>query len=187
MTLFLLDDGVDSGPILGQQEVSILLEDTIATLVSRVEEAGVELLRKHLPLIASGEAVYTSQDESKRRIMPQRGPEDGLIDWNWPARRIYDFIRAQTMPYPGAFTHVETQKVTIWKASLSDSEEDASISPGDVSVKGTSNKPELLVCCGDGGSINVRLLSIDDGPPMAAGTHIDIFSRAEPVTFSASG
>ncbi|MDH7500554.1 MAG: methionyl-tRNA formyltransferase, partial [candidate division NC10 bacterium] len=92
ITLFLLSDGVDNGPIIGQVEVPIHFEDTIAALYERVEEAGLQLLEEHLPRIARGEATYTAQDERRRRIMPQRSPEDGLIDWGWPARRIYNFI-----------------------------------------------------------------------------------------------
>ena len=36
----------------------------------------------------------------------------------WPAQRIRNFIRAQTHPYPGAFTIIDGKKVTIWKASI---------------------------------------------------------------------
>src|SRR5262249_54857652 len=67
--------------------------------------------------IARGEAKYVPQDGRARRVMPQRRPEDGRVDWSWPASRIYDFVRAQTMPYPGAFSHLDGYKVTIWSAT----------------------------------------------------------------------
>ncbi|MBC6948800.1 hypothetical protein DWB58_12785, partial [candidate division KSB1 bacterium] len=42
-----------------------------------------------------------------------RLPEDGLIDWRWPAQRIYNFIRAQTLPYPCAFSQYRGQRIRI--------------------------------------------------------------------------
>ncbi|MEA2040395.1 MAG: methionyl-tRNA formyltransferase [Thermodesulfobacteriota bacterium] len=118
ITFFLFDDAVDSGPIIGQSEVPIYKKDTIATLYSRIEMAALGLLQEHLPKIASGQAVFKTQDESKRRIFPQRNPEDGEIIWEWSAKRIYDFIRAQTKPYPGAFTFWKKKRFTIWCADI---------------------------------------------------------------------
>jgi methionyl-tRNA formyltransferase len=71
-----------------------------------------------LPKVARGGATYTIQGESKRQILPQRSPEDGKIDWRWSAHKTYNLIRAQTRPYPGAFTHWGQEKIKIWKASL---------------------------------------------------------------------
>lgn len=149
ITFFTMDDGVDSGPIIGQAETPIYFEDTIATLYARIEEAGLKLLQEHLPKIAKGEATYTPQDESKRRIVPQRSPEDGQINWNWPARQIYNFIRAQTRPYPGAFTHWGQEKITIWQAGLSDIPNKC-VRPAGTIVDDSSNIPGAFgVNCGD--------------------------------------
>jgi methionyl-tRNA formyltransferase len=104
ITLFQFDDGVDSGPILGSLATNITHDDTIATLYSRIEDLGLKLLKKNLPLLARGAGKFIVQDESQRRVFPQRGPEDGKIDWTQHANRIHDFIRAQTRPYPGAFS-----------------------------------------------------------------------------------
>ncbi len=48
--------------------------------------------------------------------MPQRSPEDGVIDWGGDAEFIDRFIRAQTRPYPGAFTTLHGRRLTIWQA-----------------------------------------------------------------------
>lgn len=120
ITLFMLDDGVDSGGIIGQRDLPIYLNDTIATLYRRVEREGLALLEEHIPRISWNEAVTTVQDNSKRRVMPQRKPQDGLIDWNWSAWRLYNFIRAQSEPYPGVFTFLAGEKLTIWEAKLFD-------------------------------------------------------------------
>ena len=116
----MMEDGVDNGDIIGQKIVPILFNDDIRTLYAKIEKAGQELLEENLPRIATGQCQLTPQDESKRRIMPQRGPEDGLIDWHWQALQIYNFIRAQTKPYPGAFSFLRGEKITIWEAKLFD-------------------------------------------------------------------
>ena len=92
VTLFRFDDGADSGPIIGQASIDILLEDTIATLYKKIEALGIGLLEKNMPGIIEGSAVSIPQDESKRRVFPQRKPEDGRIDWNWTSQKVHDFV-----------------------------------------------------------------------------------------------
>jgi methionyl-tRNA formyltransferase len=117
ITLFQMNDGVDSGPIIGQAEESILATDTIGTLYARIEERGLELLVQHLPALAAGTAVLRAQDGGSRRVFPQRSPKDGWIDWNQTATAIDRFIRAQTRPYPGAFTTLADGRILkIWAA-----------------------------------------------------------------------
>lgn len=118
ITLFQMDDGVDSGPIAGQREEPIDPTDTIATLYARIEERGQELLSEALPLLARGTQQVHPQEESKRRIVPQRSPEDGLIDWSQDAATLDRFIRAQTRPYPGAFSTLEAKPLHIWRAQV---------------------------------------------------------------------
>jgi len=150
ITLFQMDQGVDSGPVIGQTEVPILFEDTIATLYAKIEDAGLKLLLENLPEIENGTAVYTTQDESRRRIMPQRSPEDGVIDWSWTAERVYNFIRAQTRPYPGAFTWLGDNKLTLWQASLYDDAEGCQWLDGG-----------LVIPCGGGKAIYATAFSLD--------------------------
>ncbi len=118
ITLFQMDDGVDSGPIASQKEEPINPNDTIATLYARIEQRGVEILRKALPQLASGTLKLCLQDENRRRTVPQRSPEDGLIDWTKDAGSIDRFIRAQTTPYPGAFTTLGGRPLHIWCAQV---------------------------------------------------------------------
>ncbi len=142
-----------AAPLLGQAEEPILFEDTIATLYARIEEAGLGLIRTHLPKVMRGTAQYTIQDNSLRRIMPQRSPADGHIDWNWSARRIYDFIRAQTKPYPGAFTWLQNEPLKIWQAELLEEQE-----PGEPGALASPPKGEWRVTCGDGRSVRLRVV-----------------------------
>jgi methionyl-tRNA formyltransferase len=118
ITLFQMDAGVDSGPIVGQAIEPILFDDTIASLYSRIEDRGIELLANCLPDLAVGKLELKLQDETCRRIVPQRSPEDGEIDWKMKAGYIDRFIRAQTKPYPGAFSRFAGNQLSIWKAIL---------------------------------------------------------------------
>lgn len=122
ISLFQMDDGVDSGPIAGQKEEYILHDDTISTLYARIEERGRELLKETLPQIAAGTLKLRLQDESKRRVYPQRSPEDGWIDWSQDASMVDRFIRAQTRPYPGAFSTLHGKTLHIWSAAVVGSE-----------------------------------------------------------------
>lgn len=122
ISFFLMDKGVDNGDIIAQAETEILWEDTIATLYARIENLGVELIRDYLPKIAGGTAKYKKQNESLRRVFPQRSEPDGEINWKQDAFDIYNFVRAQTKPYPGAFTYLGGHKMRIWTGEIIDEE-----------------------------------------------------------------
>ena len=116
ITLFYFDEGVDSGDIIGQRKIHIGFEDTIFTVYKKAEKEGISLLRDMIPRIAVGNAPRSPQGERKGKIWPQRKPEDGKIIWSSPTQSIYNFVRAQTKPYPGAFTLHRGERLTIWEA-----------------------------------------------------------------------
>jgi methionyl-tRNA formyltransferase len=76
-----------------------------------------------VPTIFKETAHKVMQDHSKATLYPRRAPEDGLIDWTWNSIKIVNFIRAQTKPYPGAYTFINGKKVTIWDADICDKSE----------------------------------------------------------------
>lgn len=116
VSFFRFEEGVDTGDIFGQRELFIDRDDTIKTVYEKAENVSVKMLRDTLPKIANGTIEIKKQDHSLATEFPQRKPEDGEIDWNWGSRRIYNFVRAQTRPYPGAFTYLNGNRVKIWKA-----------------------------------------------------------------------
>jgi len=150
ITLFQIGDGVDNGHIFGQKSIPIEAFDTIATLLEKAEVQGCELLREKLPYIFQLKPV--AQDESQRRFFPQRSPSDGAIDWMSSARQVYDFIRAQTKPYPGAFTFFQNRKIIIWSAKVKD------LSIGGVQGAFKSSEDGFIVNCGNSTSIEVTHL-----------------------------
>lgn len=120
LSFFYLDSGIDNGDIIAQREIEILDKDNIKDILSKVNYAALDIINEYIPLIAEGKSPRIKQDDSLATYFPQRKPEDGLIDWSWDAKKIKDFIRAQTKPYPGAFTEINGKKITIWDADITE-------------------------------------------------------------------
>ncbi len=144
-TMMLLEEGVDDGDILAQREIPIGMEDTCATLYEKVAQTEFDMLDEVLPLIRAGRMPRRKQDPSRVSVMPKRRPEDGLIDWSRSAIRLYDWVRALTHPYPGAFTDLDGRRVFVWKAALAP-DVTTRLEPGELVVDGA----RLIAGTGDG-------------------------------------
>ena len=159
VTFFHFADGVDDGDIIGQAKFRIDFEDDIASLLEKASHASIKLLSDYVPLLAAETAPRIVQDHTQATSVPQRKPEDGLINWHQlSARQAYDWVRAQTRPYPGAFTFLSEEKVTIWRATL---EPDSN--PG---VPGTIVSDDLRapgVRCSDGHILRIDEVGLADG------------------------
>jgi len=118
VTLFYLDAGIDSGDIIAQAELPIEFEDTCATVYDKVVEKTRELIRRCIPLLEQSRAPRIPQDESAATWFPRRRPEDGEINWSRTTRQLYDWVRALTRPYPGAFTWLDGQPIHVWKSLM---------------------------------------------------------------------
>lgn len=149
VTLFEIPDAhADSGAIVGQVEVTIAPDETATTLFERLAAAHVELIRTFVPRILDGTAPRLPQDERRSSAWPKRTPADGIIDWETRAPYLYDWVRAQTRPYPGAFTFLGDEKVVVWSARPVDGA--LAAVPGTV-VEQRSEGP--VVACGGGGAL----------------------------------
>lgn len=116
VSLFYLDEGMDSGPIIAQRQITIGPNDTAADVYARVTRASVDLMAEYVPMLVRSKLPAEPQDEAAATYTCSRSPEDGLIDWSARTRQIYDLVRALAYPYPGAFTVLDTARLTIWKA-----------------------------------------------------------------------
>src|SRR5213079_1739794 len=143
VTLFEIVDGTaDSGPIVGQVEVPLAPDETATTLYERITKAHVDLVREVVPQLLDGSAPRVEQDPRRASAWPKRTPVDGIIDWDTRAPYLYDWVRAQTRPYPGAFTFHGDEKVVVWAARPVPFEGRAAA--GTVVAEGP------VVACGDG-------------------------------------
>ncbi len=118
VTLFYFDEGIDSGDIIAQQEFEITLEDTAKTVLDKVANISVELIKEYYPFLEKGDALRISQDNVRATYTRRRRPEDGVIDWRKTSLSIYNWIRALTSPFPGAFTFWNGRKIIIWESEL---------------------------------------------------------------------
>jgi methionyl-tRNA formyltransferase len=146
VTLFeIVDEIADSGSIVAQTVVEIAPDDTATTLFHRLALAHVELIRAYLPQIMAGTAPRIPQDPRRASSWPRRTPADGIIDWETRAPYLYDWVRAQTRPYPGAFTFLGDEKVVVWRARPVELDADA---PAGTILEERPEGP--VVACGEG-------------------------------------
>ena len=116
ISIFKLDAGVDSGDIIDTKVFSLSKMDDIASarykMIWNVSQMIIKLLTNSNLKTLEG----TPQKEPPR-YLPQRKPEDGKIDWNRTSDELFNFIRALTKPYPGAFSKTEgSGKIIFWAA-----------------------------------------------------------------------
>lgn len=119
-SMIVLEPGADEGDLVSQRRIPITEEDDCATIYEKVSLTECEMLDEVLPLIRQGRMPRRKQNSFDATVMPKRRPEDGLIDWSWTTRRLYNWVRALTHPYPGAFSYVSGRKIIIWKARAED-------------------------------------------------------------------
>jgi len=113
VTLHHMVKRADAGDVVGRRRIEIAPRETAFTLYHKVEEAGIELLAEMLPRIAAGTAPRTAQGSAGASKFGGRRPEDGRIDWAWPAVRIDALVRAVAPPWPGAFAEIAGRRVEI--------------------------------------------------------------------------
>jgi methionyl-tRNA formyltransferase len=118
LTLHHMVARADAGDIVAQRSCAIDDRDTALTLYRKLVPLGADIMREFHPLIVTGHAPRTKQDLTHGSYFGRRRPEDGRIDWRWPARRIFNLVRAVTHPYPGAFCYAAGRKLFIWEARI---------------------------------------------------------------------
>ena len=120
ITAHIIDEGCDTGDILEQIKISIEPNDTGDNILTKYESNYLPLIEKVIDSFNQGKLKPKKQDPKKATYYGKRIPDDGLINWNWQKERIYNWIRAQAHPYPGAFTFLHGKKITIDEISYSD-------------------------------------------------------------------
>jgi len=112
ITIMQMDVGLDTGDIVSQKKIKIKKEDNFQTLHDKLAELGAELLIKTIPNYIAGKIKPKKQDESKASYFPTISKNQGEINWQNSAEKIFNQIRAFT-PWPGAFTFFKNKKLDI--------------------------------------------------------------------------
>ncbi|WP_020401545.1 methionyl-tRNA formyltransferase [Gracilimonas tropica] len=118
-TLMWLDKGIDSGKIIDQKTFEINNYDSCETLYLKVAKSNKEMVESKLAEIQKNGRIGQEQEHDDSDLLPRRRPDDGKINFNTNPEVLYNFIRALTKPYPGAYFVFDNQKFVVWKASFS--------------------------------------------------------------------
>jgi len=142
VTIFLLDEGMDTGPILRQEEVEIGPDETRGELEGRLAELGGRLLVETIEGYARGR-IRPRPQPKEGSLAPRLRKEDGEIDWSWPAERVHNWVRGMN-PWPSAFTRFRGRLLKIHRTKVL--EGGPAGPPGTITIKGK----RLCVICGTG-------------------------------------
>lgn len=161
-SLIWLAPEADTGDLIDQVEIPITPYDTCATLYARVAEANRDMILRALPALLEGRRPGRPQGRSAGAPLPARRPSDGAIDWSASSESVYDFVRALTRPYPGAFGWLGDTQYRVWRCALLPLSTTTAAPPGTVLGSAISPTPEAcgqVVACGSGSLV---LLEIED-------------------------
>lgn len=111
VTTMLMDEGLDTGPILLQREVAIGRDETSGELSRRLSVTGASLLVETLNGVREG-SVRPLPQKGDASYAPPLKKEDGLIDWSRSAPEISAFVRAM-MPWPGAYCFLNNERILL--------------------------------------------------------------------------
>ncbi len=116
LSIIQMNERLDAGDILMQEEVDILPQENAGNLESRLSRQGAELMVRCLAELAAGRVHPRPQDETRATLAPKLKPSDGRVDWSLPSQRIINLIRGFT-PRPGAYTMFQGRRLEISEAA----------------------------------------------------------------------
>ncbi|WP_406273729.1 methionyl-tRNA formyltransferase [Actinacidiphila glaucinigra] len=170
VTAHRMDGELDAGDILLQRSVPVGPDDTATDLFHRTCDLIAPLVHESLDLIASGRAEWTPQDRSRASFFHKRSVEDSRIDWTWPAEDLERLVRAQSDPYPNAFTYRRGERIRIVSAAVSQARYGGT--PGRIFIREGDGVVIVAGADARGGhrkGLLVRTVRTDDGTEYAAG------------------
>jgi methionyl-tRNA formyltransferase len=157
LTLFWVDPGIDTGPILLQKQVTVEPDETTGSLYfNKIFPLGIEAIGEAVDLINAGNPPRIVQDESKASYDPPCRDEHAKIDWSKPAQQVYNLIRGCD-PQPGAHTTWRGKTLRIFDARLQLGNNSAA--PGEIVHIG----PEEVSVASAGGTLIVKKMRGDGG------------------------
>lgn len=148
VSLFFLTDEPDAGDLIAQEAVPLLPDDYSEDLIARTNVVLQRVIARLAPDIVGGSLPRMPQNHDRATYYERRTAEDGLIHWSQSTDQIYRLIRAAGRPYPGAYSWLGRDKVTIWRATPAAGAAPDAAAPGTVLAVGPSQ--DWWVRTGDG-------------------------------------
>lgn len=163
VTVMLMDAGLDTGPALALRRTPILPADDSQTLHDRLAQIGAELLVETIPDFVAGKITPQPQPAEGATYAAKIKKEDGRIDWQLPAEKIWHRLRAFT-PWPGAYTFLKSesrpQLLKIWKAEVV-------ATGGPAGTVLSADKAGIIVACGQQ-AVRISVLQREGGKRLSA-------------------
>jgi methionyl-tRNA formyltransferase len=163
LTIFWVDEGIDTGPILLQKETPIGPDDTVGSLYfDRLFPMGVEAMVEAVRLVREGKAPRIVQDESQATYDAPADDSTCAIEWSKPARDVYNLVRGSN-PQPGAHAQLRGEMVRIFDARMT--------LDGGASAPGTvlAATGESIAIALAGGVLHAKRLQAAGGKKLPAG------------------
>lgn len=145
LTMMLMDEGMDTGPIISQMEFAILENETAGELLQRVSIDAADCLVRELPLYLKGERKPMPQNHRLATYAPPLKREDGMLRFEWSSLRVHNLVRAMN-PWPLAFCRYGDEPLLVHRTYLPKDVHAAGV-PGELAA---INQDSMLVRCGDG-------------------------------------
>lgn len=168
VTIMLLDEKLDHGPILMQRRLKIKQDDTYLSLRTRLGEMGTDMLLKFLPNYLNGKFSPKAQDHKKATMTRELSKDDGRVDWQKSAAEIGRMQKAFIL-WPGIWTKFDGKilKLRVKKCEgRKNCKVDKQAKPGTVSL--TGKRGELAVACGQG-MLLIDELQVEGGRMLGSG------------------
>lgn len=125
VSIMVLTEGMDEGPVLATLEVPVEPGDTAGTLGERMAALGAPLLVDTIERYAAGELQPREQDHERATYAPKITTEEAQVDWTKPAEQIRNLVRGLD-PAPGAWTELDGKRLKVWEVRPAD----AALEPG---------------------------------------------------------
>lgn len=168
ITIMLMDEQMDHGPILVQEKIAIGPDDTAEQLSKRLNTAAIPLLLTTIPAWVKGNITPVEQDHSAATYCQLFTRADGQVDWTKSATEIYNQYRGLT-PWPGIWTKWEAKRLKLLKIKKSMNKK---IKAGEVKTDGA----RVHVGCADG-AIEIVELQLEGKKAMDAKTFLNGFNN----------
>lgn len=179
MYLFKLTQGADEGAIFKQINFSIERDEDILSIYLKSSYFVEQLFKEFLGEVSSDNIKLIEQHGNNATYLPGRKPVHGGINWSQSADSIVRFIRAQTKPFPGAFSMMDGVRVKIWRAQVFDRGHVLDGKPGEIIHSFSGN--EFLVRSGNGIGVLIREFEVQGDWLPCQGENFDLVSgEAQP-------
>ncbi len=173
ITIMQMDAGLDTGPMLLQEQVPIEPSDTASSLHDKLAGVGAELIVRALDEAERGTLRRAAQPVEGATYAAKIDKREALIDWHLSAEAIARRVRAFD-PYPGAYTTLDGDPLKLWSALPAPARAGGDATPGE--LVGVTDET-MLVACGQG-TLAVRELQRAGGKRLAAGAFARGFAIA---------